>query len=158
MHENGTRPQVGLGYFAVVPVKLASGRARTAKRYVELQAWQACHAFVLAVYRATESWPKREQYGLTSQIRRASVSAATNIVEGSAKQSLGDFLRYLDIAIGSLAELDYLLTAARDVGLLAGPDYSELEILRDHAGKLTWGLYRSLRKRERRRRLTDPLH
>jgi four helix bundle protein len=93
-------------------------------------AWQACHALVLAVYRETARWPRREEYGLTAQIRRASTSSTINIAEGSAKQSLAEFKRFLDIALGSLAEVSCLLELAKDLNILAKPDYCELEVLR----------------------------
>jgi four helix bundle protein len=72
--------------------------------YEKLHAWKLCHEFALAVYRATEQWPRSERYGLTAQIRRAALSAPTNIVEGSAKRGIRECRRYIDIALGSLAE------------------------------------------------------
>ena len=70
-----------------------------------LEAWKLCHELVLAVYAATASFPKHELYGLTSQARRAAFSAAANIAEGAAKQGSAEFRRFIDISIGSLAEL-----------------------------------------------------
>src|SRR6476660_261400 len=84
-------------------------------RHQRLKSWVACHELVLAVYRATSTWPKLEQYGLVSQIRRAAYSAAANIAEGSAKRGNREFGRFLDIALGSLAELTYILLLARDL-------------------------------------------
>ena len=75
--------------------------------YERLKAWQECHKLVLETYRATRSFPREELYGLTSQTRRAAFSAAANIVEGSAKHGAREYRRFLDIAIGSLAELGY---------------------------------------------------
>jgi four helix bundle protein len=93
----------------------------------------------------TSSWPEEEKYGLTGQIRRAAVSSAVNIAEGSAKASRAEFRRYLNISLGSLTEAACLLELARDLHLLDQSTFCELEIARDHAGKLTWGLYRSLK-------------
>src|SRR5207248_8682002 len=73
--------------------------------YERFAAWRECHALALEVYRATRSFPKEELYGLTSQTRRAAFSAAANIVEGSAKHGALEYRRFLDISIGSLAEL-----------------------------------------------------
>ena len=115
------------------------------KRYEKLIAWQRCHALTLAVYRATEAWPTAERYGLTAQIRRAATSAPTNIAEGSAKRGRAEFRRYLDIAIGSLAEVTYLLHLARDLGIISNSDWEAVEAVRDAAGRVTWLLYRSLR-------------
>lgn len=116
------------------------------RAYERLDAWRRCHELVLATYRATETFPRSELYGLTSQARRAAVSAATNIAEGSAKRGPAEFARFLDIAIGSLNELAYILHLARDLGLLSPSDYSRLESVRAEAGILTWRLYQAIRR------------
>jgi four helix bundle protein len=108
------------------------------------EAWRLCHELVLAVYRTTASWPTHERYGLTSQIRRAAVSAAANIAEGAAKRGSREFRRYLDIALGSLAETSYLLMLAKDLTLISPEDWATLDGLRKRAGGLTWRLARSL--------------
>jgi four helix bundle protein len=112
----------------------------------KLRAWQLCHELTLAIYRATESWPKEERYGLISQIRRAAVSAAANLAEGASKRGSGDFARFVDMALGSLAELAYLLLLAKELGLLQTEDYDRLDDLRTRAGGLTWRLVRGLRR------------
>ena len=109
-----------------------------------LRAWKLCHEFALAVYRATERWPSHERFGLTSQVRRAVVSAPTNIAEGSAKRGSREYRRYLDIALGSIAEASYLLMLARDLEMLAAADWHLLDELRKRAGGLTWRLARAL--------------
>lgn len=114
------------------------------KPYERLEAWQACYQVVLAVYRATESFPKVEQYGLTAQLRRAAVSIVANIAEGSAKRGKREFRRYLDIALGSLAELRCLLQVARDLGYVSDEDWDVLVPLEEHGGLLLWCLYRSM--------------
>ena len=110
------------------------------------RAWKLSHELVLAVYQHTRNWPVQERYGLTSQIRRAAVSAAANIAEGAAKRGSKEFRRYIDIALGSLAETSYLLMLAKDLGLLTGKDWEELEQLRKRAGGLTWRLARALQE------------
>jgi len=112
--------------------------------YERFEAWKSCHRLTLETYRATGRWPKHEAFGLVSQARRAAASAATNIAEGSAKRGPREFRRYLDIALGSLAELSYLFRLAADLGYLTPAEYETLEALRNNAGRLTWGLYRSL--------------
>ena len=77
------------------------------KPYRRFDAWRACHELVLAVYKITTKFPQSELYGLTSQTRRAAMSAPLNIAEGSAKRGPREFRRYLDIALGSLSELSY---------------------------------------------------
>lgn len=114
--------------------------------YERFRAWQLCHELALAVYGVTKSWPIQERYGLTSQARRASFSAAVNLVEGSAKRGSREFRRYLDIALGSLEELGYILRFARDAGILDPDHHSCLEQQRREARGLTWLLYRSLSK------------
>ena len=114
--------------------------------YERLQAWDSAHQLVLRVYRATESWPGRELYGLTSQTRRAAFSVAANIAEGSAKRGPGEFRRFLDISLGSFAELRYALRVARDLDLLSAQEWEALRPSIDVAGKLLWGLYRKMNR------------
>jgi four helix bundle protein len=109
-----------------------------------LKAWELCHELVLEVYRQTERWPTQERYGLTSQIRRASVSAAANIAEGAAKHGSRELRRYVDIALGSLAETAYLLKLSKDLGVLPPDAWQDLDELRRRAGGLTWRLSQSL--------------
>ena len=72
--------------------------------YERLLAWQRCHELVLEIYRATKSWPDSERFGLTAQLRRAAVSAASNIVEENARRGPAELARFLQYAVGSLAE------------------------------------------------------
>lgn len=83
--------------------------------FEELIAWQKAHQLVLAVYKLTEAFPSREQFGLTSQFRRAAVSVAANIAEGYRKRTNPDKLRFMNIAQGSLEECRYFLILARDL-------------------------------------------
>ncbi len=103
--------------------------------------WKLCHELVLEVYRVTTTFPKHELYGLTSQARRAAFSAAVNIVEGSAKRGPAEYRRFLDISVGSLAELAYTLRVAKDLKLLDEAAWAALERLRRQAGLMTWRLY-----------------
>ena len=73
---------------------------------------------MLQVYRLTKSFPSEERFGLTSQLRRAVLSVATNIAEGSKRQTNPEYARFLNIAEGSLAETEYLLMVSRDLGYL----------------------------------------
>jgi four helix bundle protein len=115
--------------------------------FEKLDAWKACHQLTLAVYRATASYPPDERFGLTSQSRRAAISAAANIAEGSAKRGPREFRRYLDISLGSLSEVAYLLQLARDLGHLRDQEWETLVALRERCGLLVWRLYQSLRPR-----------
>lgn len=75
--------------------------------YERLEAWRESHELVIQVYRAAQSWPKAELYGLISQTRRSAFSIPANIAEGSAKKGSREFRRFLDISWESYAELSY---------------------------------------------------
>jgi four helix bundle protein len=107
-----------------------------AKVFTDLVVWQKAHAFVLAAYRVTESFPKSELYGLTSQFRRAAVSIAANIAEGFKKRSPNDKARFLNIAQGSLEECQYYLILAKDLGF---SDTTTLRPQLDEVAKLLEG-------------------
>lgn len=112
--------------------------------YHKLIAWQEAHQFVVEVYRKTELFPKREIYGLTSQLRRAALSIPANIVEGQAKQSSKDFARYLNIAEGSSKECAYYLELAFALLFLSEKDFLLLEDIRTRADILIHKLRHSL--------------
>ena len=86
-----------------------------AKNFQDLVVWQKAHQFVLSVYRYSESFPKNEIYGLTSQLRRSAVSIPANIAEGFKKKTRPDKARYLNIAQGSLEESRYYLILSKDL-------------------------------------------
>lgn len=117
---------------------------RWVRHYERLIAWRECHRLVLEVYRATQAFPKHELYGLTSQARRAAVSAAVNIVEGSAKRGPAEFRRFLDISLGSLSEVAYLLRVSRELGFLPEAEWSPLDQLESRARFLTWKLSQAM--------------
>jgi four helix bundle protein len=112
--------------------------------YRRLEAWQRCHELALGIYQATSTFPVAERYGLTSQARRAAFSAAANIAEGAAKRGRREFRRFLDITLGSLAELSYFLDLAGDLALLTAPQQAELRALHTRASQVTWKLYASM--------------
>jgi four helix bundle protein len=112
------------------------------KRFI---AWQECHKLVLAVYKATETFPKHELYGLTSQSRRAAFSGAANIVEGSSRKGRNEFRHFLDIALGSLCELEYALEVAVALEYLKPEAASKLLAQQQRARFLTWKLKQSMR-------------
>jgi len=87
-----------------------------ARSFEDLIVWQKAHAFVLEVYRLTADFPREEQYGLTSQLRRAAVSIPANIAEGFKRRGKADKARLMNIAEGSLEEARYYLRLAGDLG------------------------------------------
>ena len=111
-----------------------------------LDAFKASYQVGLCVYRSTEHWPKREMFGLSSQARRAAFSISLNIAEGASKRGPREMRRYLDIALGSLSELQVILRMASDLNLANQDEIAGLEKVRSLAGRLTWKLYRSIEK------------
>jgi four helix bundle protein len=93
----------------------ASPQRPPAKSFEDLILWQKPHRFVLSVYRFTESFPGKELYGLSSQLRRAAVSIPANVAEGFKKRGKADKGRFLNIAQGSLEECRYYLILANDL-------------------------------------------
>jgi four helix bundle protein len=87
--------------------------------HYDLEAWKESMALVTAVYQASQSFPKEEVYGLTSQIRRAAVSVPSNLAEGAARTGQREFAQFLSIARGSLSELETQLLIAVELGYLA---------------------------------------
>lgn len=119
--------------------RLRSGTPRPP--YERLTAWRACHELALALYRSSCSWPSGEWHGLKADARRSCSAAAIALVEGSTKQGSPEFRRLLDRALASLHELGYVLRILKDLELVEAASWGELEALRDHATRLTWGLY-----------------
>ena len=110
----------------------------------ELTAWQRAHQLTVRIYEITIHFPSHERFGLTAQMRRASFSVASNIAEGYAKKGPKEFRRFLDIALGSLAELNYCLILARELRYLDEAAWREIEAMREETGRVVWGLYRSM--------------
>jgi four helix bundle protein len=96
------------------------------RNYKDLRVWEEAHRLTLAVYKATQAFPKEERFGLTSQIRRASASIPANLAEGCGRRSDGEMTRYVQIAMGSGAELSYHLLLARDLGFVNNEVYVEV--------------------------------
>lgn len=96
------------------------------KDYRKLVVWEKAHQLVLAIYRNTNKFPKEEQYGLVSQIRRAAVSTPTNIAEGCGKYSQQDFAKYLQNAFGSIQEVEYLSYLSFELNYLDQKIYTAL--------------------------------
>jgi four helix bundle protein len=102
------------------------------QRFTDLRVWQDSHQLVLGIYRMTAAWPSEERFGLAAQLRRAAVSVVANIVEGSKRQSRREYARFLNVAEASLAETEYFVILARDLGYLTaeGTDTSRTRIVR----------------------------
>jgi len=94
--------------------------------YKKLKVWEDAHKFTIDIYRITKKFPKNEQYGLTSQIRRSASSIPTNIVEGSGQLNNGNLIRFLGIAKGSAFETEYQLLLAKDLSYITDAEYNIL--------------------------------
>lgn len=102
---------------------------RQSRSFTDLECWQKAHEFVKALYKITKQFPVDEQYGLTSQFRRAAVSIAANICEGYRKLSRADKLRFMNIAQGSLEECRYYIILSLDIDYIDRCTYDRLEFL-----------------------------
>jgi four helix bundle protein len=110
-----------------------------------LTVWQRSMTLVQEIYTVTKSFPRSEQFGLTSQIRRASVSIPSNIGEGKRRKRQTVFLNHLDIALGSQAEVEVQLEIAKRVGFLAPHEYERIQITVEEVGRMLNGLIASMR-------------
>jgi len=115
------------------------------KDYRRITAWQKCDAFAFAVYRAANGFPREEMYGLTSQVRRAALSAPTNIVEGCGRSTQKDYLAFLNRAETSLEEAGYLLDFAARLGYLKPDEAKRLLGAKAEAARTLWGLISRIR-------------
>ena len=112
------------------------------KHYKELIAWQKAMVMVTHVYKVTKTFPNDERFGLISQIRRCAVSVPSNIAEGQARNTTGEFKQFLGIARGSLAELTTQLMIAQNLGYLSNEDPAIS--MADEVGRILGGLFKSL--------------
>jgi len=116
------------------------------KPHKRLLAWQKSMNLVVEIYELTKNFPREKIYGLTSQVRRASVSVPSNISEGAAGRSVSQFRNFLGVALGSLNEISTQLEIAYRVGYLDKRKFNEAERQVDACLALTYGLRKSLRE------------
>ncbi|HVF54850.1 MAG TPA: four helix bundle protein [Pyrinomonadaceae bacterium] len=112
-----------------------------------LEAWSKAVEFVVDVYKATESFPKEERFGLTSQIRRAAVSVPANIAEGAARRSEKEFVHFLSNAQGSASEVETEIIIAYRLGFLGESSFTELQVALERIGRLITGLSQHLKRK-----------
>ncbi len=99
----------------------------TVQKFTDLIAWQKAYDLAIHIYRATDNFPKHEQFGLTSQLRRAAVSVSSNIAEGFGRSSIKEKDQFYSIARGSLVEVQNQLMISKGVGYLEEENYVKLE-------------------------------
>jgi four helix bundle protein len=123
--------------------------AQPIRHHRDLLVWQRAMQLADLMYDLTQRLPVSERYGLCSQIRRAAVSVPANIAEGHGRDHLGDYLRFLSFAMGSLMELDTLIRIAVMRGFVTLDEVSAAMATADEVGRMLSGLSRSLRQRYR---------
>jgi len=121
-----------------------------AQDYHELIVWQRAIELTVCIYKLTRSFPKEELYGLISQMRRASVSVASNIAEGRGRITPGEFRQFLGLAQGSTYELQTQLLVARKLGMGSDETLNEAELLSDEVSKMLGSFIQTLRLPERK--------
>ncbi len=112
----------------------------------KLRAFELADEVAVLIYQVTNGFPREEIYGLTSQMRRAAVSIPSNIVEGCARESQGEYLRFLEIAFGSLRELHYQYSLAQRLNFIKKSNDYDCETKMLEAQKVIGALIRSMRK------------
>ncbi|HVU00084.1 MAG TPA: four helix bundle protein [Acidobacteriaceae bacterium] len=115
-----------------------------AKSYRDLDVWQCAIQLSVLLYKLTRDFPREEIYGLTSQLRRAGVSIASNIAEGYGRSSRGEYRSFLGLARGSALEVQTQLVIARELGLGERSRMDEAEALAERAGKMLWSMREKL--------------
>ncbi len=113
--------------------------------HTRLRAFELADNLAIETYRVTQAFPREEQFGLTSQMRRAAVSTASNIVEGCARHTESEYLRFLDIAFGSARELEYQISLATRLGYLSQTFCEGVTRIAEETSKVLGALIRSLR-------------
>jgi len=112
--------------------------------YRNLKAWEHAQRLAIECVKAARRFPDYEQDGLANQLRRAAYSIPINIAEGSARKGSREYKRFLDIASGSLAELETILGIAKELGYTSPADYANLDTLASETGKTLYGLLRKV--------------
>ena len=111
--------------------------------YKKLKVWQKAMKLVIHVYKATKNFPKHEQYGLISQMRRSVISIPSNIAEGQGRNSDKEIVRFLDIARGSIYELDTQIEISRQLNYMNPKDFNTIFNLLDETSRMLTGLRKS---------------
>ena len=113
--------------------------------FKKLVVWEKAHNLTLAVYRNTDSYPKEELFGLTSQLRRASASIPANIAEGFGRSGSAELARFLQISMGSASELEYHFILAHDLKYLSDESYNQLDSMVVEIKQMLTGLIQKVK-------------
>ena len=117
------------------------------KSYRDLRVWQKAHELVLLVFKLTDKFPRTDQFGIVSQVRRSASSVAANIAEGFGRGTTKELLRSLQIARGELEETRYFILLSCDLGKISKEDNGRIDAVCDSTGRLINALGRSLRSK-----------
>ena len=115
------------------------------KNFKDLKVWKKAHRLTLAIYKATYRYPKDELYGLTSQIKRSSVSVPSNVAEGFRRYHSREYRQFLYIALGSAAELETQLIISNELGFIPGDKLNSILEKIDHISKMITSLINKLK-------------
>ena len=121
-------------------------RAVKINRFSDLTVWQKAHQLTLETYRLTEKFPRSEQFGIVSQLRRAAASVSANIAEGFGRRTTKELLRCLQISRGELEETRYFFILSRDLGHISAIEFESMNGRCDSVGQLINALGRSLKE------------
>ena len=121
------------------------------KDFKDLRVWSKAHSVTISVYKVTREFPREELFGITSQMRRAASSIGANIAEGTGRRSDGELTRFLHIARGSAAELEYHLLLARDLDLLPNAKFDVLRKQVDEVQRMLTSLIQQVQPVQRAR-------
>ncbi len=114
------------------------------KKAQDLDVFKLSHSLALEIYRLTETFPEREKFGLSAQMRRSAYSIPVNIVEGASRLGKKEYRQFVAIARGSASEIGYQLLLSRDLGYISEGNYTSLTEKLDHIGKMLTALIRAL--------------
>jgi four helix bundle protein len=134
---------------ATIPVEelpvTTHGTASSIRSYRDLRVWQVAMDLAIAIYAVTKKLPREEEYGLKTQLRRAAVSIPSNIAEGHERDHLGDYIRSVSIAKGSLGEVETQLEIGRRLEYFTPAELEKPLLFGDEVSRMLGGLSRSLR-------------
>jgi len=119
------------------------------RNFKELKVWEKAHELTLRVYHSTKSFPVQEQYGITSQLRRAAVSVSTNIAEGCGRSSEIEFARFLEIAYASASELQYLALLSKDLELFDSSSHQQITSQVEEVKRMLYTFIQTVKNRSK---------
>ena len=115
------------------------------ERWAKLEVWKLADELAFQIYKATRNFPKEEIYGITSQVRRSALSIPTNIVEGYSRKGDKELAHFVNISLGSLGEVKYLIYFSHRLEYFQDAEYEELRDGYNALGKMLWKFYDTIR-------------